>query len=76
MWGTEVMRRSSSSSSCVIISCLHLFECLESDAEGYTLMRGLPMDFSNDPTTFSIDNQYLFGPSIMVTPVTEHQDTR
>ena len=42
-------------------------------SEGYTLMRGLPMDFSNDPTTFSIDNQYLLGPSIMVTPVTEHQ---
>jgi len=42
-------------------------------SDGYTLMRGLPMDFSNDPTTFSIDNQYLFGPSIMVTPVTEHQ---
>ena len=41
--------------------------------EGYTLMRGLPMDFTHDRATFDIDNQYLFGPSMMVVPVTEHQ---
>jgi len=40
-------------------------------SEGYTLMRGLPMDFSHDKNTYSIDNQYLFGQAIMVTPVTE-----
>jgi alpha-D-xyloside xylohydrolase len=39
--------------------------------EAYTMMRGLPMDFVNDPAVFSIDNQYMFGPSIMVCPVTE-----
>jgi hypothetical protein len=35
-------------------------------------MRGLPMDFPKDPKTFSIDDQFLFGPSIMVCPVTEY----
>lgn len=37
----------------------------------YTMMRGLPMDFNADKKTYSIDDQYLFGPSLMVCPVTE-----
>ena len=38
----------------------------------YTIMRGLPMDFPGDRKTYSIDDQYMFGPSIMVCPVTEY----
>ncbi len=38
--------------------------------EGYTMMRGLPMDFARDNNTHHIDNQFLFGPSLLVTPVT------
>ena len=38
---------------------------------GYTIMRGLPMDFAKDTAVFNIDNQYLFGPSLLVCPVTE-----
>ena len=41
-------------------------------SEDYTLMRGLPMDFSGDKETYSIDDQYMFGPSLMVCPVTEY----
>ncbi len=37
--------------------------------ENYTIMRALPFDFVNDTTTFSINDQYMFGPSIMVCPV-------
>lgn len=40
-------------------------------SEDYTYMRGLPMDFSNDKNTYNIDDQFMFGPSIMVSPVTE-----
>ncbi|MGC8824232.1 MAG: TIM-barrel domain-containing protein [Bacteroidales bacterium] len=40
--------------------------------EGYTIMRGLPMDFPHDSKTFNIDDQYMFGPAIMVAPVTEY----
>ena len=40
--------------------------------QDYTIMRGLPMDFSSDEKTYSIDDQYMFGPSIMVCPVTEY----
>ncbi len=37
---------------------------------GYTMMRPLVMDFPNDPQVLNIPDQYLFGPSVMVTPVT------
>lgn len=41
-------------------------------ADGYTLMRALPMDFSNDDRVYNISDQYMFGPALMVCPVTEH----
>ncbi len=41
-------------------------------AGDYTIMRGLPMDFAGDERTRSIDDQYMFGPSMMVCPVTEY----
>jgi alpha-D-xyloside xylohydrolase len=37
--------------------------------EGYTMMRGLVMDFRGDPKVYDITDQYLFGPGIMVSPV-------
>jgi alpha-D-xyloside xylohydrolase len=39
---------------------------------GYSIMRGLPMDFENDKATYSIDDQFMFGPALMVCPVTEY----
>ena len=36
----------------------------------YTIMRGLPMDFADDAKTYSIDDQFMFGPAMMVCPVT------
>jgi alpha-D-xyloside xylohydrolase len=38
----------------------------------YTMMRGLPMDFSADKNTYFIDDQFMFGPSMMVCPVTNY----
>jgi len=39
-------------------------------AERYTLMRALPMDFPADPATYSINDSFMFGPSLLVHPVT------
>ena len=39
--------------------------------DGYTIMRGLPMDFPDDKKCYEINDQYMFGPSILVAPVTE-----
>jgi alpha-D-xyloside xylohydrolase len=38
-------------------------------------MRPLVMDFPKDPQALGIGDQYLFGPSILVTPVTTAQAT-
>ncbi len=38
---------------------------------GYTMMRALVFDFQHDPHTWRIADQYLFGPGIMVCPVTQ-----
>jgi alpha-D-xyloside xylohydrolase len=40
--------------------------------DGYTIMRGLPMDFPSDKKTYSIDDQFMFGPALMVCPVTQY----
>ena len=39
--------------------------------DGSTLMRGLVMDFQNDPRVFDISDEFLFGPSLLVCPVTK-----
>ncbi|HOC48683.1 MAG TPA: glycoside hydrolase family 31 protein [Bacteroidales bacterium] len=39
----------------------------------YTIMRGLTMDFSLDTAVFDIADQYMFGPSLMVNPVTKYK---
>lgn len=39
--------------------------------EDYTMMRALAFDFRNDPNTFDIKDQYMFGPAFLINPVTE-----
>lgn len=39
----------------------------------YTIMRAMVMDFGGDEKVFNIDDQFLFGPSLMVCPVTEYK---
>ncbi|MBN1694779.1 DUF5110 domain-containing protein [candidate division WOR-3 bacterium] len=45
-------------------------------SEGYTIMRGLPMDFTGDEKTYWVDDQFMFGSAIMVCPVTEYMTYR
>ena len=44
-------------------------------SEGYTIMRGLMMDFRHDSRVFNIGDQFLFGPAILVNPVTRPEVT-
>ena len=37
----------------------------------YTIMRALPFDFRADSATYDIADQYMFGPALLVNPVTE-----
>jgi alpha-D-xyloside xylohydrolase len=41
--------------------------------EGGTIMRALVMDFPTDTNVFNIGDQYLFGPALLVNPVTTYQ---
>ena len=38
-----------------------------------TIMRGLVMDFEDDPVTWDIADQYMFGPAFLVSPVHEYK---
>ena len=64
----------------VIAACLqereqlrpYIEECAERIAkEGYTLMRPLVFDFANDPEALKQKYEYMFGPSLLISPVTE-----
>jgi len=41
--------------------------------DGGTIMRPLVMDFKDDQKAKAVTDQYMFGPSIMVCPVTEYK---
>jgi len=40
-------------------------------SKGASVIRGLVMDFPTDTTALNVANQYMFGPSLLVTPVSE-----
>jgi alpha-D-xyloside xylohydrolase len=44
-------------------------------SQGYTPMRALAMDFRTDVRAANIGDQFMFGPAIMVSPVTEPHAT-
>jgi len=44
--------------------------------EDYTLQRGLPMDWPADPRVRDIGDQFMFGPALLVAPITEPGATR
>ena len=50
----------------------YLEECARRIAtEGYTLMRPLVFDFADDPIALQQKYEYMFGPKLLVSPVTE-----
>ena len=64
----------------IIAKCLHEREMLRPyiekcadrvASEGYTLMRPLVFDFADDPVALQQKYEYMFGPALLVSPVTE-----
>ena len=50
----------------------YIERCAERIAkEGYTLMRPLVFDFADDPVALQQKYEYMFGPSLLISPVTE-----
>ncbi|KEO73798.1 TIM-barrel domain-containing protein [Anditalea andensis] len=44
--------------------------------DDYTIMRALVMDFPEDENVKDIGNQYMFGPSLLINPVTAYKDRK
>lgn len=42
----------------------------------YTIMRGLIMDFANDSSVKNINDEYMFGPSLLINPVYTFKATK
>ena len=50
----------------------YIEKCAEDvTAKGYTLMRPLVFDFANDPEALQQQYEYMFGPALLISPVTE-----
>ena len=50
----------------------YILECARMvSEEDYTLMRPLVFDFADDPEALAQDCEFMFGPSLLVSPVTE-----
>jgi alpha-D-xyloside xylohydrolase len=69
----------------VIAQCLkereqlrpYIEQCAEDiSTKGYTLMRPLVFDFADDPQALQQKYEYMFGPSLLVSPVTEPHVTQ
>lgn len=48
----------------------------ESSAHGYPMTRTLFFEYPNDPTSWTIDDEYMFGSSMLVAPLIEEGNTR
>jgi len=44
--------------------------------DGYTMMRALPLDYQGDPAVAEIGDEFMFGPSVLVSPVTQPGTTQ
>ena len=50
----------------------YIKECADRvSSEGYTLMRPLVFDFADDPEALQQQYEYMFGPKLLISPVTE-----
>jgi len=45
-------------------------------SKGETLMRALPLEFSSDPGARAVSDQFMFGPSLLISPVTTERATQ
>jgi len=48
----------------------------ESSAHGYPMLRTLFFEFPDDPTSWSIDDEYMFGSNLLVAPLMEEGNDR
>ena len=47
-----------------------------SGEKGLPLLRALVLEYQDDPATFTIEDQYMFGDSLLIAPILAESDTR
>jgi alpha-D-xyloside xylohydrolase len=53
-----------------------LAQAKDSSARGFPLLRALFFEYPEDPTSWTIDDEYMFGPSLLVAPLMEPGEGR
>ena len=53
-----------------------LAQSKESSAKGYPVLRALFFEYPNDPTSWTVDDQYMFGSDLLVAPLMESAGAR
>lgn len=51
-------------------------EAKQSSADGHPMLRTLFFEYPDDPTAWTVDDQYMFGSKLLVAPLMEDGDTR
>jgi len=51
-------------------------QAMDSAAHGYPMLRTLFFEYPNDPGSWEIDDEYMFGSSLLVAPLFDSTDTR
>ncbi len=69
-YGTEAMSETLLFSKFKLGLMPYIFSCaVESSSLGIPMTRPMMLEFPDDPNTFTLDQQYMFGPSLLIAPI-------
>jgi alpha-D-xyloside xylohydrolase len=51
-------------------------QAVDSSAHGYPMLRALFFEYPDDPTSWTVDDEYMFGSSLLVAPLFESAESR
>jgi alpha-D-xyloside xylohydrolase len=51
-------------------------QAVDSSSRGYPMLRALFFEYPDDPTSWTVDDEYMFGSSLLVAPLFESADSR
>jgi alpha-D-xyloside xylohydrolase len=51
-------------------------QAVDSSARGFPVLRALFFEYPDDPTSWTVDDEYMFGSSLLVAPLFESTDSR
>jgi alpha-D-xyloside xylohydrolase len=58
-----------------LLPYIYTYACLAAET-GLPIMRAMPLEFPNDPNTYSMDLQYMLGSDLMIAPIYNERGRR